>query len=396
MSPDNTRGFLLPASRSRLRRNWPTGLYSTVVKGVTYYRYLDPVTKSFRGLGSDFEVARQAAVARNNAISKTPVQRYVDKLNGEASVAFAKACDAWLSTVRNRKSGRGDDVRERSESTLRDYEGYARRFQEHFGADKAIDKITLRDVSEYLDTFTDAGKMRAHNMARGLLVQVWDVAVAKGWTKTNVPDQTLKVTHEVQRKRLTVPQLESILAAAKAEPADAWFDPAARFALYCDQRRQDVATVPKSAWKNKALTVEQDADEQGHPLEMKQSKTGHVVRVTVGPLLRAAITECLALKPSNASTIIRKPGRRKPVSRDMLTKTFQRIRDDLIARKHKAWKGFTPETPGKPSWHELRSLGAHLAEQAGKNAKDLAGHETDQMAKTYQQGHTKVYEAESL
>ena len=367
----------MPAPRRRIRQNWPIGLYETKAKGSVYYRWRDPNTRKFHGLGADFDVARTVAAQRNADIAKAPVQKYLDKLTDSApSVLFSEACKAFLADLKNRKTGRGDDVRPRSASTIRDYGNYCRRFQEHFGEDALIGKIDLRQVSDYLDSY--GTKFRARNMARGLLSQIWTLAISKGWAKENVPEQTLKLTHGVKRKRLTVPQYESVLAAA--EP---WFSAACRFATFCDQRREDVSTVEAAGWKNGSLSFEQE-------------KTGHVVHVKAGPRLTQAIEDCLANGPRTVKTIIRKPGRRQPVSDDMLTKTFSRIRNRLIAKKHDAWKGYKLKSEGKPTWHELRSLGTHFADVADKDSKSLAGHATEEMNAEYKKGHKRVFHAESL
>jgi enterobacteria phage integrase len=373
----------MPIRRSAKRRNWPTGLYSNVVGGVTYYRYRDPITRQFSGLGTNFEVARQAAANRNAEISQSPLQKYTEKLSGAVPAKpFTDVCAAFLGDVRARRTGRGKDSRERSDKTLSDYAGYCRRFQDHFGERKPFASITLAEISDYLDTYGD--KLRARNVARGLLVQIWAAGLARGWAKDNLPERTIKVAHAVARQRLTNQQFESIVSAARQQ-GDAWFAAACEFALYCDQRREDVSTMPVRAWN-----AAQDT------LTFVQEKTGHAVVVRAGPKLREAIERCLAVEPSDASTIIRKPGRNSPVSDDMLTKKFSAIRDALIGERHPAWKAHKLKSKGKPTWHEVRSLGAHLAACAGKDAKQLAGHATDQVAKMYQQGHAKVFEAESL
>jgi hypothetical protein len=373
----------MPIRRSAKRRNWPTGLYANTVDGTTYYRFRDPVTRRFTGLGTDFEVARQVAANRNAEIAKDPLQKYTEKLSGVLPVKpFSAVCEAFLGDVRNRRTGRGGAARQRSDKTLSDYGGYCRRFEDHFGGSTPFASIALADVSDYLDTYGD--KMRARNVARGLLVQIWAAGIARGWATENLPARTIKVAHAVARQRLTMAQFDSIVAAAK-EQGERWFAAACEFALYCDQRREDVSTMQASAW-NAADGV----------LAFVQEKTGHAVVVTAGPKLRAAIERCLVLAPTRAKTIIRKPGRNTPVSDDMLTKKFSGLRDELIAARHPAWKAYKPKTKGKPTWHEVRSLGAHLAADAGKDAKQLAGHATDQVARMYQQGHAKVFEAESL
>jgi enterobacteria phage integrase len=375
----------VPAHRQRARRNWPTGLYANTDKktGVVYYRYYDPQLRKFVGLGRDFNTARTAAANRNAELVQSPLEKYVKRLSGALPVRpFGLVCDTFLDDVRARRTGRGGTSRERSEKTLQDYEGYCRRFREHFGADTPMASITLAQISDYLDEY--GNKKRARNMARGLLIQIWASAMARGWHTENLPERTLKVAHEVMRQRLTIEQFEAITKHAKDEGA-AWFAAACRFALYCDQRRGDVASLPPKAW-----------NEETDTLTFVQEKTGHVVIVKAGPKLRAAIDECLAIPPARASAIIRRPGRVEAVSDDTLTKTFQRFRDELIAKKHKAWKAYKPSTPGKPTWHEIRSLGAHLAELAKKDARKLAGHAGEQMHRMYQEGHTKVFEAESL
>lgn len=366
----------MPAPRRRIRRNWPTGLYESVVKGTTYYRWLDPITKAFRGLGTDFETARNVATLRNQALAKPLEKKYLDRLDGISSITFRAAVEAFLRDVMARETGRGEDVYGRSEQTLRDYRGYCQRFRNHFGDETPLAALDLRQISDYLTTYGD--KNRARNVARGLLIQIWTLAVSKGWAPKNYPADTLKVQHAVQRKRLTVEQFESL--ASTAEP---WFNAALRFALYCDQRRGDLADVPASDWDGERLVVD-------------QSKTGHLVRITAGPLLKRAIKDCIACGAKNVPTIIRKPGRSEPVSADMLTKEFARVRDKLIMDRDPAWSGFKRTSPGKPTWHELRSLGGVLAEIGKKDQKALAGHATAEMVRLYQQGHRRIFEADSL
>lgn len=372
----------MPAKRTKQRQNWPIGLYAGKAKGVVYYRWLDPRSKKYVGLGRDLENAKKAAALKNQEIAADPVKRLLDRIDGKSpSTTFETAVKTWLAAVRSRKRGRGDDVQGVSEKTLQDYDGFGRRFRKHFGDETGIASIDLAAVAKYLDD-TYAGKPRAYNYARGLLVQIWTVAISKGWVTVNVPDQTMKAVHAVKRQRLTLDQFEAIVAAAQKSEEDAWFAPAARFALYCDQRRGDVAGVPESAWDGSTLVFEQE-------------KTGAVVRVKAGERLRAAIKDCLAVAKVGEG-IIRKPGRREAVSADMLTKTFSKLRDELIVKRHKAWRRFKKTSDSKPTWHEIRSLGAKLAKDAGLAAGALAGHATAQMEAMYQKGHARTFEADSL
>lgn len=378
----------MPALRSPKRKNWPTGLYSARVKGRVYYRWLDPRTKKYVGLGSDFDHAKAAATQKNAELLSDPVQRLLDRIERRGkAISMGTAVNAWVGHLRSSQTGRGDDVRGLSEKTLSDYEGYGRRFCAHFGKDEMLAGITLQQVSDYLDTYE--GKARARNMARGLLIQLWDFARAKGWVYgENVPEQTLKLDHAVRSHRLDFAQFEAIVQLAEKSPDDAWFGPAARFALYCDQRRSDVSNVPAAAW-----------DGATGVLVFVQEKTRHKVTLTAGPKLRKAVEDCLALD-TVADGIIRKPGRRDFVSPDMLTKTFARLRDELIAQRHKAWRRYKTMKgrvdDGRPPWREIRSLGAALAKQAGLDAKGLAGHETAAMEALYQKGHAKTFAATSL
>lgn len=373
----------MPQPRSRKRRNWPVGLYDSVVRGVTYYRWRHPATGKYHGLGSDFELAREAAVHFNAKLHSSPLERLVARVEGShAGVTFGDACTAFMAVVATRKTGRGDDVKERSEATLKDYEGYLRRFKAspRLGGDTPLARLGLEQVAAYLDTYDD--KLRARQYARGLLVQIWDVAVAKGWAPQNWAEQTLDLKPTVQRQRLTLEQFDAVVDAS-----DPWFKAAAKFALYCDQRRSDVATVLASEWDGKTLTFAQE-------------KTGNVVRIAAGPKLAEAIKDCLAVpapKGTKVRTIIRHPTEGS-VSADMLTRAWQRTRDELIEKNNKAWRGLRGKKnePKRPTWHEVRSLGAHLAERAKKDAKALAGHATEQMGAMYQRGHAKTFEAESL
>ncbi|WP_293371452.1 tyrosine-type recombinase/integrase [Nevskia sp.] len=337
-------------------------LYPAVVNGRTYYRFKDPKTRKFVSLGSDLAAAKKAAGILMSRRQTDAVTRLVAKVDSPGATVSAAIAD-FSKALAGRINRHGAPL---SESTLRDYANMLERYERHHGT-RSIGGITHGEIADWLAPIP----ARQANMLRGLLVQLWTYAVARGWAEGNIVDKTLKVDAPKTRQRLLMPDYLEIRAAAPA-----WLAGAMDVALYSLQRREDVVDLPVSAWDAKAGV-----------LVLEQGKTKKGLSITAGPQLRAAIELCLSLPPTSAKTIVRDGvGSLDP---DDFTDAFAAARDSI-----ERFAEMAPRT--KPSVHEMRSLGAALFLWECRDlalVQALLGHETAKQTLEYLRGHRLPPEA---
>ncbi len=351
--------------RSRLPKNKALQglpLYPAVVDGRTYYRFKDPKTGKFVSLGSDLGAAKKAAGILMSRRQTDAVARLVARVDSPGATV-KEAIAEFSKALAGRINRHGAPL---SDATLRDYANMLERYERHHGG-RAIGSITHGEIADWLAPVP----ARQANMLRGLLVQLWTFAVARGWADANVADKTLKVDAPKTRRRLYLPDYQEIRAAAAP-----WLAGAMDLALYSLQRREDVVSLPVSAW---------DAD--AGVLVLEQGKTKKGLSITAGPQLRAAIELCLSLPPAGASTIVRDGT--GSVMPDDFTDAFAAARDSIGRFAEMA-----PRT--RPSVHEMRSLGAALFLWECRDlalVQALLGHETAKQTLEYLRGHKLPPEA---
>lgn len=107
--------------------------------------------------------------------------------------------------------------------------------------EKLIGQLDVLAIAEYLDGFTN----NAYTKHRGLMVQVFAFAVAKGLTERNVAELTL-IKNEAQKKRQRH-TLESLMKVINGNATPDRLARAIRLALVSLQRREDIVSWPKSA-----------------------------------------------------------------------------------------------------------------------------------------------------
>lgn len=204
-------------------------------------------------------------------------------------------------------------------------------------------------------------------------------AVAEGLRDDNPVEGTLTRVEVVRRQRLTLATWRRIRNAA--EP---WFRNALDLALQTLQRREDL------------VAMRFDQVEDGRLLVRQQKVEGHGtgnIRIRVSRELGALIEDCRddLLSPY---MIHRKPKRRRreyldrkehwtQVQPEMLTREFKRLRDQCGLYKDLA-------AGQRPSFHEVRALGADLYREAGwpeDAIQRLLGHSSKKMTDTYLDRH---------
>lgn len=360
-----------PPRRSVKNRDLPANLYPNG----KYWQYRNPITGKKTSINQPKAAAVKLANAANAKLFPLMVNdgALLSLITGEAARTFSNLLDRfeaeWLPT------------RSYAARSLQEIKFKLTRYREDIGS-RMVGQLDVLEVAEYLDQFSN----NAYTKHRGLLVQIFAFAVAKGLAERNVAELTLvKLEEEKKRQRHTVEGVEKILA---YEGTPDWLRRAIRLGLLSLQRREDIVTWPKSA-----------VDIEKNTLKVSPGKTQNYdspihLEVVMGSALRAVILECVRSPVVCPYLIHYSPKARKreqldaklhwnAVTPDYLTKAFAKARDDS--------KAYQDMKPGeRPTFHELRALGAWLYEQQGfpqEYIQALMGHADVKMTEHYQAGH---------
>jgi integrase len=189
-----------------------------------------------------------------------------------------------------------------------------------------IGQLDALAVAEHLDQFSN----NAYTKHRGLLVQVFAFAAAKGLCDCNPAELTLmKQEAEKRRQRHTKAGLGAIIAFVGTQP---WLRRAIRLALVSLQRREDIVS-----WAKNAVDLEQNTIRVSPGKTQNYDNPIHL-EIVMGEALREVVKECLASPVVCPYLIHYTPKARKreqldakrhwnAVTEDYLTKAFTKARD---------------------------------------------------------------------
>jgi len=116
-------------------------------------------------------------------------------------------------------------------------------------------RVTTLMISEFLDSYEDAGKGRMAQVYRSLLLDLFREAVAKGRIEVNPVTVTKAAVTEIKRSRLTLADFQAIFA--KAETLEPWVSNSMALGLITGQRREDIAGLKFSDVHDGYLWVDQ-------------------------------------------------------------------------------------------------------------------------------------------
>lgn len=360
---------MTPRPRKSGRRGWPEHLYAEQKRGRPYYIYIHPQTGHRHGMGRDLVEAKKAARILNAQLMDTTpaADRIVASVLG-TDAAYRETVDRFKVHLRTRRNKRGQGM---ADKTLTEYDRMLDSTAKHWGS-RETKAISRRHVADLLDALPDV----AANKYRSILSQLFMFATAKGLRDDNPAQDTLKRTEVVQRTRLDLEGFHRIHAAAPV-----WFQNAMGLALQSLQRREDLVWLRfdderESGW----LFVDQQ--------KVEVHGTGHI-RIAVGAELRKVIARC---RDAIACPFMihRRPARTRreyietkahpfQVAPEMLTREFKKLRDQVGVGKKL-------EPLARPTFHEIRSLGADLYRKAGhpeEAIQRLLGHSSAKMTRTY-------------
>jgi len=238
----------------------------------------------------------------------------------------------------------------------------------------ATDKLTIKQVADYLDALP----ANTGNKYRAQLGQFYAWAIAKGIAGSNPAEATLKKREIVARQRMTLAHYQAIHAAAAP-----WFQNAMDLGLQTLQRREDLCWLKFADIREGRLFLSQR--------KVARHNTGHLA-ILILPPLQEVITRCRddLLSPF---LVHRAHEKRRPSSQrehwsqvlpEMLSREFQEVRDRLGLFNHLS-------AERRPSFHEIRALGAHLYQQAGIDPQVLLGHTSQKTTRVYLDRHQVEY-----
>jgi len=354
-----------PRPRKKKNKFLPPNLYTDK----KYYRYKHPVTKVFHSLGKDKAKAIEAANILNARLM--PEQSLVNKVLGIQSISIEQVIEAFNNDYAPQRNY--------SKNSLKEINYRINHIKDWLG-DTDIKIIDTMACSSFLDRYSGW----AYSLHRSTLIDLFKVAVAKGFIKDNVAQKTLSKTNiKKERQRLTLEQFNTIHSLA--EP---WLQNAMDLALITAQRRADLVSMKFDDIKDNFLYINQNKGKRHNNESTRLKLTLEL------PKLKQTVSKCrdtilcpfiIHRKPVR---MIRWEGREHhyQVRGETLSKEFSKVRDQSGLFD-------TLSSSEKPTFHEIRSLAADIYKKmyGKKFSQKLLGHTKEKMTQVYLDGHEELW-----
>lgn len=329
--------------------------------GKTRYRYRDPRSGKFHGMGTDKALAIADAKALNAIILQAQSR--------VSAIAVQTPDTPKLSAVILRHEELSEARHARGKlatSTLKKKKGYCRAIRKALG-DKPIGDVSVRDIAELLSRYE--GKESAGLECRKEACEIWKTAMHEGWATDNTPEKTRPPEIEVKRSRLTLDNWRMVRESANGlEP---WIGLSMDLAIITAQRVEDIGLMEFKPREGATAWI------QDGSLYVIQGKTGSRVCIplslrleVLGLELGEIVSRCRDTSLSrylihfNRNHSVARRG--APVGRQTISRGFNTARDLSCI----SWD--TGKTA--PTFHEQRSLSIRLHTEQGTDAQALAGH----------------------
>lgn len=355
---------MAPRKRTQANKGLEPNLYVRKKGGKEYFEYRRPDNGKTTGFGTD-KIRAQAAAKQLNAHFMKG-QDLVAAALGVANQTITWLCEAFQRDMI-------DNHPELADRTKRERVYRLNRIARELGA-TLVARLTTMQCADFLDQLEGD----SHKQHRNVLDQLMNYAISKGHRQTNPVTPTLKRKLGVKkaRQRLSAEQFKAI-----RDLADPWFQVAMDLALVLCQGRNEVANLKFSDERDPGVLYIVRQKVQKHETSR--------IAVAVSPALREILTRAKALPPLSPYVIHKalRTGRRGAIKPEMLTREFAKLRDQT-----NLFEKLAPEQ--RPSFHEIRGLGGHILEQAGKDKTEiqkLMAHATAGMTEVYLAGHQEKW-----
>ncbi len=354
-------------TRSAARKGWPDNLYPNRAG----FKYRHPVTRHETWMGLDRGKAFTAA-KKLNALLSTP-DDLVARVTGTG-----KTVTEAIAVFRQ------DDVpgRKWAPKTAEVYESVIRRIERGIGT-QCLESLTVKDCAEFIRAVTESPRSR--QQFRLVLGWILACAVEEGWIDSNPAMATRKFTHERQRERLTVETYKAIWARAPA-----WLRNAMDVSLLTLLRREDVVSLRFADVREGALCVVPTKTESSTGVRLKIDLSGDLMALLArarDAVVSPYIIHRLPEKARPQAMRAKDRAHHTQVMPEQLTRAFADARDAA---------GIEGDNP--PTFHEVRSLGGALLQDAGwtvGQVQALMGHASEEMTRVYLEGHETPWQAVS-
>lgn len=360
---------MTPRRRSKKHKGLEPNLYFNISNG--YYSYRHPISGKYHGMGTN--KAKAQAAARQLNARLMPAQDLVAEVMGTAHKTIKDACELFIRDRVKENPKLAESSKQAKIYRIERIDGdLGHREIEHFGT---------RDVADWLEAF----KGDSYKQHRSVLSQLFEFAQTKGWVDRNpvTPTVAHDINYKKERQRLSLEQFEQIYAAA-----DPWFQVAMDLALLTCQGRNEISKMQYSQIRDGILYVVRQKT-------YRKTETAYIA-IEITEQLQAVIDRSLNLSPKGSPFIVhRRPVRTTTetkhsdwsVKPDYLSREFSKLRETVSSIKK------MPDS-SKPTFHEIRSLGAHLIEKSGATKAEvqaLMGHADESMTDHYLAGHEQKW-----
>jgi hypothetical protein len=366
----------------------PENVEITTVGAVTYFRYVMPDGER-RPIGNsrDAKTAYDKAHALNGYFAQQRLGLAMANLvQPPAPKVSASPTNPTIPTLID-EFKRHDPKRKKYSARTLDELDYKLAQYAREWATKTVKEMATTDFATFLNGLTD----NAYVKHRAALLRLMQFAGHQGYRADNPVAITLEKEEAAKvRQRHTWEGVQKILA---AETTPVWLRRAIRIGLYSLQRADDVVNLHK---------VRNKIDLAARTMEVAQRKTRNYkvpvyIEIEMGPELLAVVEECLKSEILCPFLVHRQPdkiseedrqAKEHPfaVLRGYLSRAFSDARDACHAYEH-----LKPEE--RPTYHELRSLGVHLYQQAGYDdayLMALSGHAKPETLELYKRDHAGI------
>lgn len=350
---------MMGRTRSRSRLGWPPNLYPNKAG----FKYRHPVTRKEVWMGND-KAKAFAAAKKLNAMLIPSTDLVARVMGTEKTVADAV------------KVFREDDIpgRKWAPKTAEVYESVIRRIETTLG-ERALAALSVNECATFIRNITPSARSR--QQFRLVLGWILACALQEGWIDDNPALSTRKFSHERQRERLTIETYRAIW-----EKAPTWVRNAMDLSLLTLLRREDVVSLRFSDIRDGALWVVPSKTEETSGVRLKIAVSAELDGLfarcrddVVSPFL----VHRLPAKARPQNLRAKERNHHTQVLPEQLSRAFADARDEAK---------ILGENP--PTFHEIRSLGGALLQDAGwtlQQVQALMGHSSEAMTKVYLDGH---------
>lgn len=344
-----------PRRRSEKRRGFPPNLY----EADGYYSYRHPKTGRHFGLGRDKAKAFKEAVAANMKLLPQAVT-LVDRITGKQGT-WHDWMDDFDKLVAKRKL---------AESTRRTYKSVAKKARALAAEGAPFEYVTTKVIAEALGQLEDDGKARSAQQLRSFLKDMFNDAIAEGWTKENPALVTRAIDVEVKRGRL---QFDVFARVYEAEQTP-WARNVYALALVSGQDRESCSNAQFRDFRDGAWFNE-------------RGKTGARIAIPLDIRL-----ECFGMSLDDVVRQCRSTGvlskhlvhqtqsyGNSPRGAQIWVDTISRHFSETLATLGIDWGDRQP-----PTFHEIRSLSERLYDAQGNvKTQELLGHKDPRTTALY-------------